>query len=808
MTRTKLSHAMANLCIQLIFFIFLFFISALAQNNGIVPLGRSLTAGETSNSWLSPSGDFAFGFQKIPDKDLYLFSIWYNNIPDKTVVWYANPTNTVPRGSTVALDAQTGLVFRDPQGLQLWSADVNPNQVDHGFMNDTGNFILKGSDESWLWESFKHPADTILPNQELEINGTLSSRQSATNFSQGRFYLHFQGAVVLTTSRNVLISDDGVYYPNTANWSNDGYKVIFDSGGTMYIRKVNNQTEQLSPSRLGSENYYHRATLDFDGLFTHYYHPRNSTSNSNWTILWSVPDNICLTIKYKGVIACGYNNVCMLENGRPVCKCPKGYVLRDPNNMYGDCKANSLVSCGGVEGDSVENLYDFEVMNDTDWPMNDFYQISPSSETICKLSCLQNCLCAVAIFRVNSCWMLKLPLINGRVDYRLQSKAFIKYHKSDAPPAYPIVPQGYPVESKSKDRGTLILVGSVLLGSSFLVNLTFITAACLGVYLIYQKKKVIFHLNTDAKDINLHIFPYKELAEATDGFKEELGRGSFGIVYKGELQISSKGSIIAVKKLDRVAKDAEKEFRAEVKTIGQTNHKNLVRLLGFCDEGQHRLLVYEYMSHGTLARLLLHDPKPSWNLRTQIAIGIARGLVYLHEECRTQIIHCDIKPQNVLLDEYFNARISDFGLAKLLMISQSQTMTSIRGTKGYVAPEWFRNNQINAKVDVYSFGVLLLEIISCRKCVEDIENIGEGENPILTDWAWDCFQEGRLDKFVDNDLEALEDKMMLKRFLMVAIWCIQENPSLRPKMRKVSQMLDGIVEVMVPPCPSPFCSTS
>ncbi|CDP14429.1 unnamed protein product [Coffea canephora] len=582
-------------------------------------------------------------------------------------------------------------------------------------MNNTGNFILKGSDDSWLWESFKFPSDTILPNQGLAIGNSLSSRQSATNFSQGRFYLHFDGEgnlVLATRSVPTNVYDEVQYYNSQTSSSTDalnsGYQVTFDGTGAMYIRKTINQTQQLNlvaKSLPQASEYYHRATIDFYGVFTHYYHPRTFTGNPNWTIFWYVPINICYIQGEMGSGACGFNSVCYLEdNGRPACKCPNGYILLDPKDAYGSCIPNSSLGCGEVEG-SAESLFDLEVVNDINWPLSDYERIYPSEEPVCKQSCLQDCFCAVAIFSGSGCWKKRLPLANGRAaSTGGQSKAFIKYRKSDAPPVCQALP---PV----------------------------------------------------------------------------------------------------VKKLCRVDQDADKEFRAEVESIGRTNHKNLVRLLGFCDEGQHRLLVYEYMSGGTLARLLLNNPKPSWSMRTQIAIGIARGLVYLHEECNTQIIHCDIKPQNVLLDEYFNARISDFGLAKLLMINQSRTFTSIRGTKGYVAPEWFRSNQITAKVDVYSFGVLLLEIISCRRCVENIENFGEGENPILIDWAWDCFQEGRMDMFVENDLEALEDKMMLERFLMVAIWCIQENSSLRPKMRKVSQMLEGIVEVMVPPCPSPFSTT-
>jgi serine/threonine protein kinase len=307
-------------------------------------------------------------------------------------------------------------------------------------------------------------------------------------------------------------------------------------------------------------------------------------------------------------------------------------------------------------------------------------------------------------------------------------------------------------------------------------------------------------------ETNTRCFTYKELEEATNGFKDEAGRGSFGIVYRGMLPSGSKASI-AVKKLDRVAIDAEKEFRAEVNTIGQTHHKNLVQLYGFCYEKQHRLLVYEYMSNGTLASLIFRDPKPSWNLRTQIATGISRAITYLHEECTTQIIHCDIKPQNILLDENYIARISDFGLAKLLVLNQSKTLTNIRGTRGYVAPEWFRNTQITAKVDVYSFGVMLLEIICCKRNIEDV-GIGEDNVIILVDWVWDCFQEKRLDILVEDDLEALADWKTMERFVKVGIWCVQEDANLRPTMRKVSLMLEGIVEVSLPPCPDPFSSAT
>nr|CAD1831326.1 unnamed protein product [Ananas comosus var. bracteatus] len=263
---------------------------------------------------------------------------------------------------------------------------------------------------------------------------------------------------------------------------------------------------------------------------------------------------------------------------------------------------------------------------------------------------------------------------------------------------------------------------------------------------------------------------------------------------------------IAVKKLDRAAaKESEQEFTNEVRSIAQTHHKNLVKLLGFCNEGNHRMLVYEYMSNGSLTSFLFGCTRPEWNKRAQIVLGIARGLLYLHEECTTQIIHCDIKSQNILLGDNFIPKISDFGLAKLLRADQTRTNTAIRGTKGYVAPEWFKNSAVTAKVDVYSFGILLLEIVCCRKNVQT--EAATEETTVLAYWAYDCFKDGRLDLLADGDEEAMFDIKRVERFVMVAIWCIQEEPSLRPSMRKVAQMLEGAVAVAVPPDPSSYISS-
>lgn len=257
-----------------------------------------------------------------------------------------------------------------------------------------------------------------------------------------------------------------------------------------------------------------------------------------------------------------------------------------------------------------------------------------------------------------------------------------------------------------------------------------------------------------------------------------------------------------MKKLEKVIEQGEKEFLTEVKVIGLTHHKNLVRLVGFCNENNHRLLVYELMENGTLSSFLFTEgKKPSWEYRAEIVLGIARGLLYLHEECETQIIHFDIEPQNVLLDTNLIAKIADFGQAKLLMKDQTRTSTNVRGTMGYMVPEWLKNAPVTNKVDVYSFGVMLLEIIFCRRHLElyTLEEDSEGVEMILTDWVLHCVRAESLRDAVSDDNEVLSDFKWFERMTMLGLWCLCTNPILRPSMGKVVQMLEGIIEVGVPP---------
>ena len=214
---------------------------------------------------------------------------------------------------------------------------------------------------------------------------------------------------------------------------------------------------------------------------------------------------------------------------------------------------------------------------------------------------------------------------------------------------------------------------------------------------------------------NLVAFKYGDVRSATRNFSEKLGGGSFGSVYKGTLP--GGGVAIAVKKLEGRLCVGEKQFRNEVRTIGVIQHVNLVRLRGFSSRGSERLLVYDHMPNGSLDKALFGGaaaPALSWRARFQIALGAARGLLYLHEGCRDCIIHCDIKPENILLDKDLVPKVADFGLAKLLARDFSRVLTTVRGTIGYLAPQWISSVPITAKADVYSYGMVLLEIYSLR----------------------------------------------------------------------------------------------
>ncbi|KAG6793756.1 hypothetical protein POTOM_002979 [Populus tomentosa] len=301
-----------------------------------------------------------------------------------------------------------------------------------------------------------------------------------------------------------------------------------------------------------------------------------------------------------------------------------------------------------------------------------------------------------------------------------------------------------------------------------------------------------------ALDLQTGYFSLRQIKHATNNFDpaNKIGEGGFGPVYKGML---SDGSVIAVKQLSAKSKQGNREFVNEIGMISALQHPHLVKLYGCCIEGNQLLLVYEYLENNSLARALFgrdeHQIKLDWQTRKKILLGIAKGLAYLHEESRLKIVHRDIKATNVLLDKDLNAKISDFGLAKLDEEENTHISTRIAGTIGYMAPEYAMRGYLTDKADVYSFGVVVLEIVSGKS---NTNYRPKEEFVYLLDWAYVLQEQGNLLELVDPSLGSNYSKIEALRMLNLALLCTNPSPTLRPSMSSAVKMLEGKIPVQAP----------
>lgn len=339
---------------------------------------------------------------------------------------------------------------------------------------------------------------------------------------------------------------------------------------------------------------------------------------------------------------------------------------------------------------------------------------------------------------------------------------------------------------------------------------TAISLCLLSILSFYIKRRNSSKINQDVEDFlkkygspGPKMYTYADLKRITNSFKDKLGEGGYGVVYRGKLH---NGHMVAVKILKQSKADME-EFINEVASVGKTNHVNIVKLLGYCFEGQKRALVYNYMPNGSLEKFTYGGQKDhqllSWGKLLEIAVGIARGLEYLHQGCNTRILHFDIKPQNILLDENFCPKISDFGLAKSCPQKDSIiSMSEARGTIGYIAPEVFFKSfgGVSHKSDVYSYGMLVLEMVGCRNNADAQVECSTSEQYFP---HWIHKQLEQAEELDHQEIENSEEDLLRRKMVFVSLWCIQTNPYSRPTMTRVVEMLTGTLESLeVPPVPS------
>lgn len=347
---------------------------------------------------------------------------------------------------------------------------------------------------------------------------------------------------------------------------------------------------------------------------------------------------------------------------------------------------------------------------------------------------------------------------------------------------------------------TLIAVGSVVLVASIIVFLIFLVRQ-----IKRKKKKNRQNKSVAMFKVLLKHYTYAEVKKITKSFSHTIGKGGFGTVYGGNL---CNGRKVAVKVLKDSMGNGE-DFINEVASMSQTSHVNIVSLLGFCYEGSKRAIVYEFLENGSLDRFISRENKPSTLDVTTlygIALGVARGLEYLHYGCKTRIVHFDIKPQNILLDGNLCPKVSDFGLAKLCETRESiVSLIDTRGTIGYIAPEVFSRmyGGVSHKSDVYSYGMLVLEMLGARsKKIVDTTIDSNATSAYFPDWIYEDLENGQQTWILGDEITT-EENEIVRKMILVSLWCIQPCPMDRPPMNRVVEMIEGSLDALeIPPKPS------
>ncbi|OEL18868.1 putative receptor protein kinase ZmPK1 [Dichanthelium oligosanthes] len=747
-------------------------------------MGSSLSVDKgQANVLHSRDGTFTCGLYSIYT-NAFTFSIWYTNSANKTVVWTANRGRPVhARGAAVTLRKGGALVLTDYDGAVMWQAQGDDSAgVQYAQLLDTGNLVMKNSSGMVVWQSFDSPTDTLLPTQRITATTKLVS----------------------TTGLHVPDPDNGEYQNNRNRYNSTRFGGLDDAGNFFSSDFANQQSLVASDQGLGIKR---RLTLDPDGNLRLY---SLDSSDGRWSVSWIAMSQPC---NIHGL--CGPNGICRYLPA-PTCSCPPGFVMNNPGNWSQGCRPVVDITCTVEQPQPVKFLR----LPGTDFWGSDQNHVDQVSLEACKNICRSDCTCKGFQYQqgTGSCYpkaslfngkaatapkkpfrtmYLKLPVsvnISGISIPRTDVLASREY-RPDCRQMSRTPMEPFPDVHKASQGEAKWLYFYGFAGAIFVLEVFFIASAWCFVLRWELGASEIQAVEQGYKVMasNFRRYSYKELVKATRKFKYELGRGGSGIVYKG---ILDDGRAVAVKMLENI-RHCEEEFQAELRVIGRINHMNLVRIWGFCSESSYRMLVTEYIENGSLATILFKDNiLLEWKQRFNIALGVAKGLAYLHHECLEWVIHCDVKPENILLDRNLEPKIADFGLAKLLNRGGSnQNVSRVRGTVGYMAPEWISSLQITAKVDVYSYGVVLLELVLGRQVLDLAVDADEEVHKVLRELVGrlalmlDREQSSSFSEVVDCRLGGHFDDTQVRTLIRLAVSCLDEERCKRPTMESVVQTL-------------------
>lgn len=720
---------------------------------------------------------------------MYL-GVSYAGIPTSTAVWIANREQNVTQAATCSLTSDGKVILTD-KGNTVWEIGGSGLNVSELALMDTGNLELRSSNFSIIWQSFDDPGNTWLPTMSLGSDKKMVSWLTPDDPSKGPYSLS------LGSNNNfVLTYNDSIQYWDSGSWNGNRFSNVPEMTTDNFIFNFTFNSSGFTwyvYANAGADYNISRFVLVYDGLVQ-----ESSFYAGQWNAYWSKPDNPCDVIRL-----CGQNSIC--DNSlNPNCECPSpGFQPTDQQQwnqtiFFQGCERKSPLNCTSTQGSNDG----FISINQTTFDWSFTASMAMVDLGTCRERCLSNCSCMGFHFngdQPGNCSLFSEALYDGTVSSSELGTFYLRVSAKDLVSSQPAS------EQKTLSIGWIVAI--------VVSALAILVIATLAVFLAVQKRRRLAAAKTP--EAGLRAFSYAELQAATKNFREKLGSGGFGTVYRGVVggeggsASSASSLVVAVKKLHRLD-EGEKQFRAEVRTIGTIQHVNLVRLLGFCSEGKHRLLVYEMADNGSLDAMLFHNNHRAatltWQNRYNTALGAARGIAYLHESCRECIIHCDIKPENILLDASYIVKVADFGLAKLVGREFSHVLTTLRGTRGYLAPEWIAGMPITAKADVYSFGMTMLELISGRRNIHNDHDILVAAPHIsfFPVWAAQLIHEphANLMLLLDPRLQGNANMEELQRLAYCAIWCIQDNEDSRPSMGKVVQILEGGMPVSPPPIPT------
>ncbi|XP_050266307.1 putative receptor protein kinase ZmPK1 [Quercus robur] len=759
---------------SLVFFHFLLlslsFPFPLSSSAVVISNGTSLSI-ENPDILISPNGDFSAGFYSVGD-NAFCFAIWFSN--SRTVVWMANRDQPVNGKHPKLSILETGnLILTDASNLnvKVWATNTASLSSVQLFLYDTGNLVLRNK-EGVLWESFDFPTDTLLPEQRLTRNTKLVSSRSQANYSPGLYELSFNNSGFLRLLYNS--SDSSSYWvPSPLSWP------LYNNSRIAVLNVIGNFSSSDNFTFLSADYgavLHRRLTLDYDGNLRLY---SWEEEGQTWVVSWQAIQSPC------GIPGgCGANSFCSygIGTGRK-CSCSPGYKMKNRSNWADGCEPEVYISCTEMPKSELG----FVLLSHVDFFGYDFTIFPNYTFDQCSDQCLTACDCKAFQYRGDSNCYLKTRLQNGIRSPHLWGDIYLKLPKSK------ILSDANPLEEfslicssdhtlQSCKKGTMKFMLWFVGGVGGLEIFSIIVVWCL--FIKTQKSLCVYKQAYDRAAIGFRKFTYTELKKATKSFTEEIGRGAGGIVYKGVL---SDNRVAAIKRLHE-ANQGEDEFLAEVSIIGRINHMNLIEMWGYCAEGKHRILVYEYMEHGSLAKNL-SSKVLDWEKRFKIVVGTARGLAYLHEDCLDWILHCDVKPQNILLDSNYQPKVADFGLSKLQNrgVFMNTSFSKIRGTRGYMAPDWVFNLPITSKVDVYSYGIVVLEMVT---------GVGPLGHKRLVTWVREVMNRvaantSSLEELIDPLLEGKYDIDMMETLVEIALQCVEEDRDERPTMSQVVEMLLG-----------------